>query len=180
MATGSLIEAIESVLAIGDRTDVASDASSATVVSLLRMLQKANRSSVGEVVRKTVAFDGEAGNGAQGTVALFTVTGVVRAKVTCYCTETIVGAGTLEVGIAGATAAIIAQIADAENLIAGEIWHDATPDAEIELASVAVDVIIADGNDVIATIGTADITDGTIVLACEWEPVSADGAVVAA
>ena len=180
MALGKLRAPIEHILAIGKRVDSPSDATDSTIVSLLRMLQKAKKGSFGEIVRKTVAFDGSTGGGEVGTVALFTVTGDVRAKITAVCSETLVGAGTIEVGITGATAAIIAQVADATTLAAGEIWHDATPDAKIELDSVAPVNIIAGGMDVFLTVGTANVTAGTIKFVCEWEPISSDGAVVAA
>lgn len=134
----------------------------------------------GSVVRKDIAFDGTTGNGEIGTVALFTVTGDVRIKVSAICTETCVGAGSIEVGIAGATATIIAQLVDATDLVTGEIWHDPTPDASIELSSVFPANIIAAGADVILTVGSANVTDGTITFVAEWEPLSTDGAVVAA
>ena len=135
---------------------------------------------VGYIVRKTVEFDGSAGGGAQGTVALFTVTGAVELTVRAICTEDVVGAGTIEVGITGATATLVAQVADATDLDAGDIWHDATPDAAIELASVYSARILGNGQDIFATIGTADLTDGTIVFECRYRPITADGAVVAA
>lgn len=136
-----------------------------------------NRTSKGKVVRKT--FDG-AVDGAQGAVTLFTVSGAVRAKIVGFCTENMAGAtATIEVGISGGTALIIA-LTTATDLIAGEIWHDASPDAEIEADSVAVPNIIADGNDVILTIATADLTNGTIVFVCEWEALTVGAKVEAA
>lgn len=135
--------------------------------------------SYGAPIRKTVAFDGSSGNGAIGTVNLFKVTGAVRAKITAVCTEDLAGdTATLEVGISGATTSIIPQ-ATATDIDAGDIWHDATPDAKIEDESVAAYKIITDGSDVIATVGTANITDGTIAFLCEWMPVTADGKVEA-
>lgn len=131
---------------------------------------------------KTVAFTGAAGLGAVGTVALFTITGAVLFRLVCVCTESLVegvGGGTIEVGITGATANLIAQTTST-NIIAGEIWHDAAPDAEIENLTVMAERIIADGNDVFATVGAQDITDGTLVFRAFWTPVTPGATVVAA
>jgi len=128
---------------------------------------------------KSVALDGGAGSGQQGTISLFTVTGYVHVLVVGWCTEDVVGAGTFEVGITGATAALIAQIADATNIDAGMIIFDATP-ADIEALSSIGGAFIGGGEDIFATVGTADLTDGTIHFVCFWTPLSADGNVVAA
>jgi len=135
-----------------------------------------------ETVLKTVAFDGGVGSGAVGTVALFTIAGTVLLRLVCVCTETLVegvGGGTIEVGIAGATANIIAQTVSA-NIAAGEIWHDATPDAEIENLTVMAERVVADGNDVFATVAGQDVTDGTLVFRAFWTPVTHGALVIAA
>lgn len=131
---------------------------------------------------ETVAFDGGAGNGAVGTVALFAVTGSVVVRIVCVCTESLVegvGGGTIEVGITGATANVIAQTASAA-IAAGEIWHDASPDAEIENLSVMAERIVSDGNDIFATIANQAVTDGTLVFRAFWTPITADARLVAA
>lgn len=138
------------------------------------------RTSYGTIVRKTVAFDAIGGPGPIGTVALFTVTGDVRVKLTAICSETLVGAATLECGVAGNTAGIIAQIADATGLIIDEIWFDATPTTTLDDDSAIPRKVIAAGQDIILTIGTAPITDGTIKFVVEYEALSTDGAIVAA
>ena len=128
-----------------------------------------------KVTRKNVAFDGSAGNGAIGTVALFTVTGTVLVKITPVCTENLVDAtATIEVGISGDTATLIAQTTGTD-VDANEIWHDATPDADIEAASVMKEFIITNGQDIILTVATAAVSDGTIDFFCFWEALSADG-----
>ena len=134
--------------------------------------------SLGQVVRKTVTFDGSAGNGAVGTVSLFNVTGFVIAKIIARCTTLLAGAtATIEVGIAGNTAFIIAQ-STGTDVDANEIWHDATPDSTIELASVIKEVVI-NGSNIILTVATADVDSGVIEFNCFYEPLSA-GAVVEA
>ena len=135
--------------------------------------------------RKTVAFTGGAGLGQVGTVALFTVTGAALVKLSCVCTESLVegvGGGTLEVGINGATAVLIAQ-ATSTDIDAGDVWHDAAPDAAIELASVldaTAYVILGNGQDIYATVGTQAITDGTLVFNAFWTPLTDTSLVVAA
>ena len=131
---------------------------------------------------KTAAFTAGAGTGDVGTFALFTVTGSVIVRIVAECTETVVegvGGGTIEVGITGDTATIIAQTV-ATTLDANEIWHDATPDADIEALSVMGDFIIVNGMDIFATIAGQNITDGTVVFYCFWTPLGSTGAVVAA
>lgn len=141
------------------------------------------------IQRKTVTFAGASANGIgdfDGTgnpVTLFTVTGDVVCKFLAVCSVNLAFAAnaTIEVGTAASTAAIIAQTnLTTQALAAREIWHDATPDAEIEASSVMKEVVISDGNDVILTVGTANVNTGSIVFYCMWYPLSTDGDVVAA
>ncbi len=135
-----------------------------------------------ELVTKTAEFSDGAGTGQAGTFALFTVTGDVIVRVVAVCTNTLiegVTGGTIEIGVTGSTAVIIAQTVS-DTIAVTEIWHDATADSDIEAMSVMSDVIIAAGLDIFATIGAQTITDGTLAFYCFWTPLSADGAVVAA
>lgn len=134
-------------------------------------------------VQKTAVLGGGAGAGDIGTVALFTVTGGVAIRLVCICTETLVGAATLEIGIAGTTTAFMAQVADATTIAAGDIYHDATVDAASELWSVTAvtaERILGNGQDIIATVGAANITDGTLVFTAFWIPLTPGASVVAA
>ena len=109
---------------------------------------------------------------------IFTVTGLVVARIFGFCTTNLVGdSSTLEVGTAKSTAAIIAQTVGT-NIDANEIWHDATPDNSVELLTVAPQEIV--GQDVIGTVGTANITAGVIDFYAIWYPLSPDGNLVAA
>jgi len=47
--------------------------------------------------------------GAVGATDLFTVTGVVNVRLFAVCSTSLTGSGTIEAGIAGATASLIAQ-----------------------------------------------------------------------
>ena len=109
---------------------------------------------------------------------IFTVTGTVKAKIYAVCTTTLVGASsTLEVGVTGDTAVLIAQTTGTD-IDVNEIWHDASPDAGVEASSVVVENLIANGLDVKGLVGTANITAGVILFICEWRPVSKNGMVV--
>lgn len=108
---------------------------------------------------------------------IFTVTGTVRMKIYAICTTNLAGAaGTLEVGVTGGTAKLIAQTTGTD-IDAGEIWHDATPDSAVELDTVAPEFIV--NSDVIGTVGTANLTGGVIKFMCIWRPIT-DGATVVA
>lgn len=120
--------------------------------------------------------------GSQGTFTIFTITGDVLLQVFGICDVALLGAtATIELGVSGNTAVLIAQ-ATGTDLIADEIWHDASPTTTIEQIDVdgARMFIIAGGQDAIFTIGTADLTAGDIDFYALWRPLSSDGLVVAA
>lgn len=138
----------------------------------------------GSAASKSMVFDGATTNdpgdfdGTGNPATLFTVTGSVRMKILATCSVSLAGAtATVEVGTAATSAGLIAQTT-ATNIDANEIWHDATPDASIELTSVLLDNIVSD--DVIQTVGTANITAGAISYTALWFPLSDDGNVTAA
>ena len=112
--------------------------------------------------------------GDQAAHTVFTVTGDVLVTVWGQCKLDIVGAGTMEMGIAGNTAAIIAQIANATTLDVGENWVDSTPETVSALPGT---FILNNGSDIILTIGTADLTAGVVDFYCLWRPLSSDGLV---
>jgi len=116
--------------------------------------------------------------GATGATTLFTVTGCVLARVFGVCGLTLEGAATLEVGISGATAIILAQIANATDLATDEIYVDATPTTKVE--AMPSGLIIGNGQDIIQTIGSTALTAGSLTYYCVWSPISIDGNVVAA
>jgi len=114
-------------------------------------------------------------------ISVFTVTGDVVMAVFGVCKTALTTSDsiTAELGVSGATTAFIAQVANATGLGINEIWHDASPDATIELESVWANRIVSNGQDVILTT-TGTVTDGDITFYCRWFPLSADGNVVAA
>lgn len=131
------------------------------------------------------AFDGGTENargdfdGTGNPVTLFTVSGDVLVRLFGVCTTNLAGANaTLEVGVAGSTARLIAQTTGTD-IDAGEHWVDTTPDVGLTLSGVS-QVALADGQDIIETAGTANITSGQIYYVCIWYPLSAGASVEAA
>lgn len=118
--------------------------------------------------------------GAQAAYTVFAVTGDVYVQVfgLCQVTLTSAGAPTIELGIAGNTAALIAQTAGLD-LDQYETWQDAGPEANPGAVPLnARGFVVANGADVILTIGTADLTAGDIDVICRWWPISTNGNVV--
>ena len=122
--------------------------------------------------------------GAQAAYTIFTVTGDVLMSLFGLCQVTCGSGGVakIEAGIAGNTAALIAQ-ATATELIQYEIWEDATPTVAnpglIDLFGGARQFVVAAGADVILTVSAADLTAGDVDFHAFYMPLSLDGAVVA-
>ena len=104
--------------------------------------------------------------------ALFYVTGTVRMRIIGIVETTLVGAATINVGTSKDVTGLLAQVADATSLQVNEIWHDATPDASVELATVAVENIVANSLNVLLYNGTTNITAGAIRFIVSWYPLS--------
>lgn len=115
--------------------------------------------------------------GAVGATTLFTVTGTVAVRLFGVVSGVdITGSGTIEAGIAGNTASLLAQTTGT-NLDVGEIWVDTGP-ATVELLP-ALSILTANTN-IIQTIATNTLTAGTLTYYCLWFPISSDGQVVSA
>lgn len=121
---------------------------------------------------KTVTFDGAAGSGAIGTVAIATVTGsVLFTHLSARCKTLLDGANaTVELGVAGNTAALIAQ-STGTDIDAGEFWQDTSP--ELGVSPAIVDKCVA--GDIILTVGTAAVSSGVLEIVGYWLPISEDG-----
>jgi hypothetical protein len=111
--------------------------------------------------------------GATGAHTLFTVTGNNLVQVFGIVDTDLTGAATLEVGVAGNTAGLLAQTANATTLDDGEIYVDATSATGVE--TLPGTFIINDGADILMTIGSTAITGGVIDFYCLWRPLSSDG-----
>ena len=112
-------------------------------------------------------------DGTSDPYTLFTVTGDVLVRIFGVCTTTLLGnSATIEVGVAGNTAGLIAQ-ETATDIDANGIYLSATQVAgTVALATVPGPFLIVNGLDIIETIGTADITAGNIYYVCLWRPLS--------
>jgi len=137
----------------------------------------------GLIASKSMTFAGGTTNdpgdydGTGNPATLFTVTGDVLAHVFGVCTVSLEGANaTIEVGVTNGTAQIIAQTT-ATGIDALMAWIDASAALTQALPSA---VIIGGGQDIIQTVGTANITTGAITYYCIWRPLSSTGNVVAA
>ena len=120
--------------------------------------------------------------GAQGAFTIFTVTGDVMLRVFGVC-QTLLnsgGAATIELGISGNTAILIAQTT-ATDLDQYETWQDAGPEANPGdvATAMAKNFAIANGADVILTVATADLTAGEVDFHAYWMPLSSNGNVAA-
>ncbi len=133
--------------------------------------------NLGLVASKAITYV-TATTGATGATTLFTVTGTVAVRVFGVCGLSLSGAATLEVGISGDTAVILAQIANATALLTDELYLDATPTTKVE--ALPAILIISAGQDIIQTIGSTALTAGVLTYYCLWTPISEDGNVVAA
>jgi len=118
-------------------------------------------------------------SGTGNPYTLFTVTGNVMMHVFGIVNTSLTGAtATVSVGVTGNTAALIA-LETATEMDAGGIYVSATQ--AVGAARLGGQpFIVADGLDVIETVGTEDITAGQIDYYCLWIPLDAESSVVSA
>ena len=129
------------------------------------------------LVTKARTFTGAAGLGAQGVTTLFTVTGDVIVRVFATCSVDLAGTNaTIELGIVGNTAAVIAQTV-ATTIDLGEVWYGTNPPTVGALPS---GLILTNGTDIDEKIATADITAGALAYYCLFRPLSAGATITAA
>jgi hypothetical protein len=137
--------------------------------------------------KKEVEFAGGTTNdmgdydGTGNPFTLFHITGDVLVNVIALCKESLAGANaTIEIGVAGATAALATQIT-ATDLDINEVLDVPILTGEPSIAAYTIDHFhpISGGLDIIQTVGTANITGGKITYYCFWPPLSDDGLVEA-
>lgn len=120
--------------------------------------------------RKTITFDG-VGNGAVGTITIATVTGAVIIQTGgILCTTDLTGSGTVELGVASNTAALVAQTTGTA-IDASEFWQDASP--ELGVSPAIVDKCVT-GN-IILTVASATITAGVLEFCFYYRPLTTNG-----
>ena len=115
--------------------------------------------------------------GAVGSHTLFTVTDNVLLSVFGIVDTTLAsgGAPTIEVGLTGNTAVLIAQ-GTAANYADGDVYVDAT-DTRVGAAAIPSTFIINDGLDVLLKITGATLTGGVVDWYCLWRPLNSSGLV---
>lgn len=125
------------------------------------------------------------GFGTADDPALFTVTGVVAARVWGVVTTAITstgGTGTLSVGVADNNALLVPAITmDATNGAQYDVLSNATTTVNGDVLETGGQyAIIANGVDIQAFIATNNMTAGAVDFYCEWYPISAGASVVSA
>jgi len=139
-------------------------------------------------VKRSSAFTGATTNahgditGTGNPYTLFTVTGdVVIQGIWGICNTSLTGAsGTVEVGVTGNTAALIAQ-ETATEIDAGGVYVSATQAVGVApVAGSGALIAIHDGLDIIETVATTDIAAGQIDYYCVWAPAEPGASLVAA
>ena len=124
---------------------------------------------------KSITYVAET-TGAVGATTLFNVTGLVAVRLFGVVSGTdLTGTGTIEAGIAGNTAVLLAQTTGTA-LDVGEIWIDNAP-ATVEALP---GLFVLNGTNIIQTIATDTLNAGTLTYYCLWTPISRDGAVTPA
>ncbi|MFA5385572.1 MAG: hypothetical protein WC364_13130 [Eubacteriales bacterium] len=126
------------------------------------------------IVRKTVTF-----SNTDADVNLFTITAGVVFKLFAFCTTNVESAGGCNIGVDLGAGVVIADT-DCTTLEANDVWHDATPDASVELESVAGKRVAYGGTIVLDIEGEKQVDSGVIVFVCVYTPLTSDGAVAAA
>ena len=110
---------------------------------------------------------------------LFKVNGDVLVRIFGVCTASLAGAATLEVGVSGNTAKLIAQTTATEIDI-NELWSDTSPTVGVDtLASITGPYLIVNGADIIETTASANITEGNIYYVCMWKALTPGSNVIA-
>lgn len=140
------------------------------------------------VVSKRITFDGGTANdpgdfnGTGNPTTLFIVTGDVLVHVLAISKTDLVGAATLGAGVADSTGALLGPINDASTFLSHKSFAAAGGVADVGEFNPtgSSPYIIGGGQDIIQTVGTADITAGVVDYYCFWRPLSSDGSVVGA
>ncbi|KKL64326.1 hypothetical protein LCGC14_2166200 [marine sediment metagenome] len=118
-----------------------------------------------------------------GALTAFTITGRVLVKnVTVFCTETFVGAATVDLGVTGNTDIFSpGTIANATTFAANDWWvlsdgttiPGGTPQVDWEQG-------VPISADVILSVGAANITDGTMIIDLWYSSITDNGSLATA
>ena len=165
----------DSLEALSDKLDVIDDFIDTEVAAIQTAVD--NFAAAGgdgkAVVRKTVTFANTVVD-----VNLFTITAGVNFKLYAFVITNVESAAGCNIGVDLGTTVVIADT-DCTTLEANDIWHDATPDASVELESVHEKYTAYGGTILIDVEGAKQVDSGVIVFVCVYAPITADGAVAA-
>lgn len=143
---------------------------------VFRVTKKVSSAFAGGTADAHGDYDGD-GN----PYTLFTVDGdvLVRGVIGIVNTDLVGANATIEVGVAGNTAKLIAQ-STGTDLDDGDVWIDAGAEVGVDVLATAALFAINDGADIIETIGTANLTAGQIDYYCIWAALEPNAKVSAA
>lgn len=157
-------------------TSIDRDANRQVLSSPLPFLAKKTMTFAGGTLNDPGDF-----NGTGNPATLFTVTGDVLVQLVSICKVSLIGAATLGLGVSDQPQGLGANLADTSTFLikmylgGGSVNYVGTYD------NTSIESFVLGGSqDIIQTIGTADITAGQIVYYCFWRPISVDGDVSAA
>jgi hypothetical protein len=131
-------------------------------------------------------FTGATGNtrgdkdGTMASTKIFDVFGDVKVIVIGRCKTTLAGAGSIEVGITGNTALVIAQCADATTIAAGDLYVDTSVAEAGGFVATALPAAtyIFNGNDIYEKVAGTDVSAGQMSYVCLWTPITEGSKVV--
>ena len=126
----------------------------------------------------TKTYANTAGNGATGTVALFTVTGqVLLVYITAICTTTLTGAtATITLETTSQAGLFIAATTATTITSTNFVWTSVTPVAGAQALPAAMKEIIV-GENIINRVAVAGVTAGVVEYDVYWVPLSSNGLV---
>lgn len=129
-------------------------------------------------VTSTIAFDGNAGNGATGDVTVFTITGRVwLLGITAFCTEDLTEGGataTVQLGTPARDGLLIAVV-NAVDIDINKWWTDGTPVTELDqMDAIQVDVLLS--ANIVILVTSQAVSNGTIIFDAFYIPITSDGA----
>lgn len=128
-------------------------------------------------VRKVIAFDGSAGNGAVGQVVIFTITGrVVIDRMTGFVTESLAsaGGGSISMGTPTKVTQYLSAVT-ATGWVAND-WTRSTGVASTDSDTILGTTPDPTSENVTYDVTVGDITNGTVVIDAWYTPVTDDGA----
>ncbi len=174
-----------------DSVKAASDLAHTDLDAIIAAITAQDALVITERIVKTVAFDGGAGSGAVGSVAVFTVTGLVDYAIKVVCTETLIDGAdlaTISLGTATVTDELI-DVTDAAGkngttIETNDLWFNNTPGAAGSVSTALLSDTSKErssmGEDIIFTIAGEAISDGTLVVSIIYTKCTSGASIVEA